>query len=122
MERMVERVTAKERAARLNAGDALERAARRLNRRYFDGKLRWRSILYVSNQRSRFGSCTPEDGTIRISHRVADLPAWVRDYVLVHELAHLVDVSHSAAFHEFVDRYPLAERARGYLLGLGAHE
>ncbi len=122
VDRMVERVTARERAERLNAAEALERAARRLNGKHFGGRLRWRSIRYVSNQRSRFGSCTPEDGTIRISHRVADLPAWVRDYVLVHELAHLVDPSHSSRFWDLVGRYPLAERARGYLMALGAEE
>jgi predicted metal-dependent hydrolase len=73
----------------------------------------------VTNQRSRFGSCTPEDGTIRISHHVAEHPTWVRDYVLMHELAHLVDPSHSRRFWNIVGRYPQAERARGYLMALG---
>lgn len=120
VERMVERVTAKERASRLNAARSLERAAVRLNDRHFGGGLRWRSIRYVANQRARFGSCTPEDGSIRISHRVAELPAWVRDYVVMHELAHLVEPSHSRRFWTVVRRYPLAERARGYLMALGA--
>lgn len=117
--RMVDRLTARERARRLNAGDALERAAERLNRDHFDGRLRWSSIRYVANQRSRFGSCTPEDGTIRISGRVADLPGWVRDYVVMHELVHLVDGSHGPRFWDLVGRYPKAERARGYLMALG---
>lgn len=117
--KMVDRVLAKERATRLNAGRALERAADRLNRRYFDGALRWQSIHYVSNQSAQFGSCTPEDGAIRISHRVADLPSFVRDYVVMHELVHLVEARHDAVFRALVDRYPLAERARGYLMALG---
>jgi predicted metal-dependent hydrolase len=54
--------------------------------------------------------------TIRISSRVAGFPAWVLDYLLVHELAHLVVGDHSPAFWEVVNRYPKAERARGYLI------
>jgi predicted metal-dependent hydrolase len=103
----------------LNGGRDLERRAERLNRRVFGGRLRWRSIRYVSNQRDRFGSCTPEEGTIRISHRVAEMPAWVRDYVVVHELAHLTVPEHSPRFWSLVGRYPLAERARGFLIAKG---
>lgn len=97
---------------------ALERRAAELNRRYFDGKLRYRSVRYVSNQNSRHGSCTPSQGTIRLSHRLRSVPGWVRDYVLAHELAHLVEPNHSRRFWKLVARYPLAERARGYLMAL----
>ena len=90
-----------------------------MNRRYFGGKLTWQSIRYVTNQNKRFGSCTPSHGTIRISHRVSEMPAWVRDYVLVHELAHLVEPNHSRAFWDLVNRYPKTERARGYLIAIG---
>ena len=64
----------------------------------------------------RFGSCTLEDGTIRISSRLRDAPPWVEDYVVVHELAHLIEPSHNRRFKELVRRYPLAERAIGYLM------
>ena len=98
---------------------ALEDRAGTLNRRYFDGKLTWISIRYVTNQDKRFGSCTPSFGTIRVSHRVAGMPAWVRDYVIIHELAHLLEPNHSPAFWDLVNRYPKAERARGYLIAVG---
>ncbi|OGO41674.1 MAG: metal-dependent hydrolase [Chloroflexi bacterium RBG_16_57_9] len=109
------------RAQRQDAGgdEALNRRAQELNAQFFDGKLRWRSIRYVANQQQRFGSCTPLDGTLRISERVAGLPAWIRDYVIVHELAHLIESNHSPAFWQLVNRYPKAERARGYLMALG---
>jgi len=100
----------------------LEARAWALNRRYFDGKLRWRSIRWVTNQNKRFGSCTPSQGTIRISHRLAAMPAWVLDYVLVHELAHLVEANHGPRFWALANRYPRTERARGYLMAVGLEE
>ena len=99
--------------------EMLENRARELNRKYFDGRLRWTSVRYVTNQNTRFGSCTPDDGTIRLSDRLAAMPVWVRDYVLVHELAHLVEANHGPRFWKLVNRYPLTERARGYLMAVG---
>lgn len=90
-----------------------------LNRLYFGGKLKLREIKWVFNQEKRYGSCTYETATIRISDRVATMPLWVLDYVLVHELAHLVEPNHSPAFWKLVARYPLTERARGYLIAVG---
>ncbi len=122
VDRMVTRITERERLSRLNARRDLERAAERLNDRYFSGHLRWRSIRYVANHRDRFASCTPEDATIRISDRIAEMPSWVRDYVVMHELAHLVVPSHAPAFWRLVARYPLSERARGFLIAKGLEE
>ena len=99
--------------------EQLAQRATELNRQYFGGRLRWSTIRYVTNQQHRFGSCTPSTGAIRISHRLASVPAWVRDYVLVHELAHLVEANHGARFWKLVQRYPRTERARGYLMALG---
>jgi len=96
----------------------LEQRAQQLNASYFRGKLSWRSIRYVRNQHHRYGSCTPNEGTIRISERVQNMPSWVRDYVLIHELAHLQEPNHSPAFWALVKRYRLTERARGFLQGV----
>ncbi len=73
------------------------------------------SIRFVDNQALRWGSCTPSEGTVRISSKLATEPAWVLDYVIVHELAHLVVAGHSRKFWDLVTRYPRAERARGWL-------
>jgi predicted metal-dependent hydrolase len=78
------------------------------------------SIRWVSNQNGRWGSCTPSDRSIRISDKVKDVPGWVADYVVLHELAHLVVPGHNARFWELVGRYPRTERARGYLEGVAA--
>ena len=95
----------------------LEERARALNRRHFDGRLRWASIAFAE-QTSRWGSCTYAAGVIRISTRAANLPDWVLDYLLMHELAHLELPHHGPAFWALVNRYPLTERARGYLIAL----
>ncbi|MCP4167108.1 MAG: M48 family metallopeptidase [Chloroflexi bacterium] len=112
----------KRQAKRTLSDDDLEQRASLMNRRYFNGKLNWQSIRWVSNQNKRYGSCTPAKKTIRISHRVGTLPQWVQDYVIVHELAHLQQANHGPRFWELVNRYPLTERARGYLMALGLEE
>lgn len=116
---MVERLSIRERLERVNASSDLERRARDLNERYFGGRLRWKSIHYVKEARSMYASCTPEDRTIRVSERVAELPGWVRSYVVMHELAHIRIPEHTPHFWRVVRRYPMTERARGYLLALG---
>ena len=78
------------------------------------------SIRWVDNQEHQWGSCTPDDGTIRISSRMATFPRWVLDYVIVHELAHLLVPGHGRRFWGLVDRYPRAERARGWLMARAA--
>lgn len=78
-----------------------------------------RSVRWVDNQHTRWGSCTPADGSIRLSSRMVGFPRWVIDSVLVHELAHLVEHGHTPRFHALCARYPLTERATGYLLAKG---
>ncbi len=81
-----------------------------------------RSVRWSEVQRARWGSCSVDAGDIRVSDRLADWPTWVLDYVLVHELAHLVEPNHSPAFHALVARYPKAERATGFLIAKGLGE
>lgn len=76
-----------------------------------------RSVSWVTNQSQRWGSCTPGSGAIRLSHRLQPLPSWVVDYVLIHELVHLVEPTHSARFWQLVACYPESERAKGFLEG-----
>lgn len=78
-----------------------------------------RTVRWVENQSTRWGSCTPADASIRLSSRMVGFPRWVIDSVLVHELAHLLEPLHNARFHALCARYPLTERATGYLLAKG---
>jgi predicted metal-dependent hydrolase len=106
---LVERIEKREQRTALDLDARTKELARR-----FDLPLP-ASIRFVDNQRSRWGSCTIETREIRVSSKLAEYPVWVLDYVIVHELAHLVVADHSPDFHALVDRYPKAERARGYL-------
>lgn len=91
-----------------------------LNEKYFDSKLKIESIEYSTNQNSRFGCCNYRTAKIRISHKIGLLPQWVRKYVLIHEMAHLIEPNHGRAFWDIVSRYKLTERARGYLMAAGS--
>ena len=121
-ERLGARILRAQRRRELNDGRDLQARAQELNARFFGGRLRFSDVRYVTNQQGRFGSCTPARGTIRISDRVAKLPPWVRDAVLVHELAHLEEPSHSPRFWQLANAYPLMERARGYLMAVGLED
>lgn len=108
--------------ARELSNEDLEARAKILNNKYFGGKLKWRSIRWVTNQNHRYGSCTPSQGTIRLSHRLAKMPPFVLDYVIVHELAHLIEANHGPKFWKLVYRFAKTERARGYLMAVGMEE
>ncbi len=113
---MVAKVERAEQRALLTDDDLLARAAA-LSDKHLGGLATPDSVRWVTNQNSRWGSCTPGDRSIRLSERLQSMPSWVVDYVLVHELAHLLEPGHDARFWAWVDRYPLAEKAKGYLLG-----
>ena len=114
---MLARLERSERRRRPGDED-LGRRAEELSRRYLDGAAQPLSVRWAANQNSRWGSCTPSDRTIRLSTRLQGMPAWVVDYVIVHELAHLLEAGHTETFWRMVDRYPKAERARGFLEGV----
>lgn len=94
---------------------ALARRAQQLNVAYLEAKATFRSIRWVSNQRKRWGSCTPSTGTIRISDRLKQVPDYVLDAVIIHELTHTFIAGHGPEFWRWADKAPSAERAKGYL-------
>ena len=113
--------------AQVAAEELAERMRRRVDPSYIDIAARARklareyelprpkTVRWVDNMRARWGSCTPEDRSIRLSSRLAAYPSWVLDYVLLHELAHLVIYNHGPEHDALVDQFPYAERARGFL-------
>jgi predicted metal-dependent hydrolase len=119
VETMVARVEKAE-ARRRPGNDDLMRRATALSGEWLDGRAEPSSVRWVDNQRSRWGSCTPADRTIRLSRRLQDMPGWVVDYVLVHELAHLLEAGHNKHFWSLVSSYPRAELAKAWLDGYSA--
>ena len=100
--------------------EQLMRRARELSRDYLLDRAHPASVRWVTNMTTRWGSCTTGEGTIRLSDRLQAMPTWVIDYVLLHELAHLLEPNHDAKFWAWVDRFPKSERAKGYLEGVAA--
>lgn len=80
------------------------------------------SIEWSDKLTAVWGLCTPGSGEVKISTRLVGCPTWVLDYVIVHELAHLVIADHGADFWHVVNRYPRAERAIGYLIAKSGDE
>lgn len=123
VERQLER---QQTQARRRTHDDLQARAEAINRRCFGGRIEWQAIRWVGNMEKRLGSCTnggPTDGHIRISERIRNWPEWVVDYVIAHELAHRVHSNHSREFWDFLQvAYPLTERARGFIMGMGFAE
>ena len=114
---MLERLEASD-ARRRPTDDRLLARALELSGRYLDGRAEPVSVRWSGNQQARWASCTPSESTIRVSDRLKGVPAWVLDYVLLHELVHLLIPDHSPEFWALVDRFPRSQRARGFLDGL----
>lgn len=120
--RMIERLDSRgPRRRRRPTGDAaLAERARQLSASYLGGRAAPLSVRWVGGMRTRWASCTPSDATIRLSERLQQMPDWVQDYVLLHELAHLIVPGHGPSFWALLAPYPRTERARGYLDGVSA--
>lgn len=116
---MLRRLDERERRRRPSDEALLDRA-NDLCERYLGGLVAPDSVRWVSNQHSRWASCTLDERAIRLSTELRGMPDWVLDYVLLHELAHLIVEDHSRQFWDLVYAYPKAERARGYLQGVAA--
>lgn len=119
VETMVARLERQEKRKR-PSDEQLRKRALELSERYLGGLAQPDSVRWVDNQNSRWGSCTPGDRSIRVSSRLQGTPTWVVDYVLVHELAHLIEAGHDENFWAWVNHYPKAERAKGWLMGYSA--
>ncbi|MFB1041506.1 M48 metallopeptidase family protein [Streptomyces chrestomyceticus] len=118
---MLDKLAAQESRRKLGDSELAERAER-LSEQFLGGRARPATVRWVTNQNTRWGSCTPAEGSIRLSHRLQGMPEYVVDYVLLHELAHLLVPGHGQRFWQLLESYPRTERARGYLEGVVAAE
>lgn len=120
MLRKLQRSETRRRSPARSSDEILLARCAELNAKHFAGRASPSSVRWVPPMRTRWASCTPGDATIRISERLREVPSWVLDYVLVHELAHLLVPGHGADFWKLVRVYPKTDRAMGFLEGLSA--
>ncbi|NJC22974.1 hypothetical protein BJ994_002050 [Arthrobacter pigmenti] len=116
VERMVAKLHAKS-VRPAESESALTVRAAELSTRYLAGKGLPDSIRWVTNQNSRWGSATPVARAIRLSHKLQGMPEWVVDYVILHEMAHLIEPSHNSRFWALLKAYPHTETAKAFLQG-----
>lgn len=114
---LVRRVMAKQQRSGPSDEQLMERSLL-LSRRYLDGRATPASVRWVGNQNRRWGSCTTTLGQIRLSDRLQKMPQYVIDYVLLHELTHLLHADHGPGFKAMTSRYPQGEKAEAFLAGV----
>lgn len=117
VDRMLTKVQANP-ASRPGANQDLLQRALRLARTHLDGEVQPTEVVWSTRQQHRWGSCTPSTGRIRISSELAEMPDWVLDAVIVHELTHLKHTGHTRAFHDMAGRYPRQAEAMAFLAGV----
>lgn len=78
--------------------------------------------IKLSSARTQWGSCTSR-GVVRLNWQLVKMPLHLIDYVVVHELAHLVEMNHSAAFWRVVENAcPDYAKCRAELRTYGINE
>lgn len=97
--------------------DGLLHRAAALSHEYLAGRGQPARIGWVTNQNSRWASATPSRKTIRLSHKLQGMPDWVVNYVILHEMAHLIEPSHNRTFWRLLESYPQTESAKAFLAG-----
>ena len=134
MVRRLERSEARRRSPARTGDDALRRRSVELARRYLEGRAEPTTVRWVPTMSTRWASCTPADGTIRVSAQPSD-PSGVatmfdsfassageafHGFGGRHNTLDQLEPGHDKAFWAWVRRYPRTERAMGYLEGLSA--
>ncbi|WP_106123487.1 M48 metallopeptidase family protein [Nesterenkonia sandarakina] len=105
-------------ARRPRSDEELLDRSRALSSRYLDGIPQPEAVSWSTQQHQRWGSTTSTTGTIRLSARLREMPAWVQDSVLIHELAHLIEPGHGPRFKALIAKYPRTGEADAFLAGV----
>lgn len=115
---VAKRDRAQQNARRRSTDDALWNMAQDLSATYLDGKAQPTEVKWSARQNTRWGSATPSTGVIRISTRLATVPDWVLETVVLHELVHLLEAHHNDRFWSLARRHPKANDAAQFLDGV----
>jgi len=77
------------------------------------------AVQFVTTQEARWGSYSAQTRTIRLYAALRQMPRWVLEAVVAHELAHVTHLDHSPAFWALLRRAcPATDRARAFLAGV----
>lgn len=115
---LARRLIRRTRAAAVNQAEDALGLARRVAAR-FPNPPEVSDVRFVTSQRARWGSFSPRTGVIRLHAALRQLPPWVLEAVIAHELAHTVHADHSPAFWALLREVcPETERARAFLAGV----
>ena len=63
------------------------------------------SSVKVREMKTRWGSCTPATSTIRLNTELARRRPHLLEYIVVHEMCHLLEDSHNGRFYDFMDQF-----------------
>lgn len=118
--KMVDQLVDKEarRAPMRRSDTSLLAMAREVSEAYLGGRAHPSSVTWSTRQNHRWGSCTPSEGTIRLSHHLQGMPDYVVRSVMMHELTHLLVPGHGPEFKALMANYPQAQKAQGFLDGV----
>ena len=116
---LVERILVKEAKEKFTDAQLHEKALQLLDKYLPEFTITPASVTWRA-MNERWGSCTTVDRTIRISDRLNGAPEYVVDYLLVHELIHLMIPDHGPGFEALLARFKASERASAYLDGYEA--
>jgi predicted metal-dependent hydrolase len=106
------------RATQVNHREEALALAQRIATRFPDPPV-VRRVAFVTNQRAQWGSYSPTTGTIRLNAALRQMPRWVLEAVVSHELAHTVHLNHTPEFWALVRRVcPTTDRANAFLEGV----
>jgi predicted metal-dependent hydrolase len=115
---LARRLIRRSRADVLNSRGGAEAIARKVAAR-FPRPPRVAEVRFVTNQTSQWGSYSPQTGIVRLNAALRQMPPWVLEAVVAHELAHTFHLDHTPAFWNLVRSVcPKTDRARAFLDGV----
>lgn len=105
----------------LNNDNELSKRAEKLKKKFIPEAPDY-SIQFQKSLTRTWGKCYTRQRRIIINPVLGTYPKWVLDYVIIHEIAHLLVPNHGKEFRALVNRYKLKERAVGFLMAKGMKE
>ena len=115
---LARRLVRRSREEVVNSDGGAERIARKVAAR-FSNPPEVAEVRFVTNQTARWGSYSSQTGVVRLNAALRQMPPWVLEAVVAHELAHSFHLDHSPAFWELVRSVcPKTDRARAFLEGV----